>query len=177
MSIFIKNRMIRKINLFKQYQEDIADFVSENIRFYCLFSQSYGRIVEKIEPILQNTNFLDDLKEAIKELQANPVWDEGYKEPFMFYDGLCVALWAILDETCEHQLEETEYGGTSCKLCKQSFGWHCPKSPDHQCHYHVFRYQGVTGILLADGQVFKMKKPRYESFDECMFCGQPQERK
>ena len=42
--------------------------------------------------------------------------------------------------------------GASCAICGQDFGWWCPKSPDHYCHYENGEYG-------------------------CDYCGEPDERK
>jgi len=42
--------------------------------------------------------------------------------------------------------------GAVCSVCGQSFGWWCPNSPDHLCHYS-------------------------KSDDDCDYCHMPSERK
>lgn len=42
--------------------------------------------------------------------------------------------------------------GALCAVCGKSFGWWCPKSPDHICHYS-------------------------KSEDDCDYCHMPSERK
>jgi len=57
-----------------------------------------------------------------------------------------------LIDTCRHNIIKTSAGDARCDICGTYFGWWCPKSSDHLCHY---------------------KEP-----DEwCIYCGQPEERK
>jgi len=42
--------------------------------------------------------------------------------------------------------------GVYCEVCSESFGWFCPESPDMKCHYS-------------------------KSYDQCDYCGMPEERK
>lgn len=53
------------------------------------------------------------------------------------------------------QLKKDKWASTGayCKACGKDFGWWCPESPDHICHYD----KGDS--------------------DQCDFCGMPSERK
>lgn len=54
---------------------------------------------------------------------------------------------------CEHTFIEIKFfGGAKCSKCGKEGGWHCPDSPNHQCVYT-------------------------HDYDECDFCGGPEERK
>jgi len=57
----------------------------------------------------------------------------------------------VLLVKCHHKIIK-EYESAVCIICGKNFGWWCPKSPDHFCHYS-------------------------ESYDSCDFCGEPEERK
>ena len=59
------------------------------------------------------------------------------------------------DEDIEEKLKVDiwESTGAYCECCLEYFGWWCPKSPDHLCHYSKALY------------------------DECDYCGMPNERK
>jgi hypothetical protein len=63
-----------------------------------------------------------------------------------------------------------------CDVCSVPLGWFCPSSPDHCCHYY-----SVEGkIFLIDGTVVEVHPthdPKYETEDNCIFCGEPNERK
>ena len=67
--------------------------------------------------------------------------------PFGFMDGL----W---EESipCQHGKIVRQHDSAVCAKCGKDFGWWCPKSPDHCCHYS-------------------------KSYDSCDFCGEPEERK
>jgi hypothetical protein len=66
-------------------------------------------------------------------------------------------LWTIKN-SCKHTLLEVnmfhdDVGIVRCAICGHDFGWWCPKSPDHYCHYDK------------------------GNEDSCDYCGQPEERK
>ena len=79
-----------------------------------------------------------------------------------------------LKEDCSHKIEK-RYSSAYCSICGEDFGWWCPDSPDHVCHY----YSEDGEVSLIDGT--KVKKPKDASEDEsddwCIFCGDPEERK
>ena len=52
---------------------------------------------------------------------------------------------------CKHKIISQE-GAAVCDICGEYFGWYCSKSPDKVCDTTF-------------------------SFDECRYCGQPDERK
>ena len=57
---------------------------------------------------------------------------------------------------CDHKWYENSNGGAVCILCDArptTFTWYCRESEDHLCHY-------TSG-----------------NYDQCDFCGNPQERK
>ncbi len=63
-----------------------------------------------------------------------------------------------------------------CTHCDKDFGWHCPDSPDNTCHY--FTMEGK--VRLISGQQIDpppRHRPDHETEDQCIFCGNPQERK
>jgi len=81
-----------------------------------------------------------------------------------------------LIESCPHEI--FQHGDSVyCNICKKDFGWWCPDSPDHTCHY--FSMDGMVELL--DGTTIERPKgaidPQYETEDQCLFCGQPEERK
>ena len=60
----------------------------------------------------------------------------------------------------EHErLGGGDFGGAHCLICLESFGWYCPDSPDHLCHYEDKPY------------------PKTGSPEICIYCGYPGERK
>jgi hypothetical protein len=102
----------------------------------------------------------------------------------------------LLRGDCWHVIEERgPVGGARCVSCGDwmrdgnTFGWYCPDSPDHQCHYFsqedgkgnrfVESINGEKIILLK----YKVDVKGYvnggsrESYDWCIFCGEPEERK
>ncbi len=78
-----------------------------------------------------------------------------------------------LEKECEHKVDKDG----KCLGCGQGFGWPCPDSLDGVCHYYT--EDGM--IHLIDGREVpsptKVKDRRYESDDQCVFCGEPSERK
>ena len=61
-----------------------------------------------------------------------------------------LALSAFIKECSHHLVRDGE--SVCCQICGEDYGWWCPKSPDHKCHYSVDE-------------------------DACDFCGEPSERK
>ena len=87
-----------------------------------------------------------------------------------------------LEHDCKHNIFKRDIASdcTSavCLVCGEDFGWWCPKSPDHLCHY----YSENGKIELQDGT--KVDRPKdapvsvkYETDDCCLFCHDPEERK
>jgi hypothetical protein len=68
-----------------------------------------------------------------------------------------------------------------CAVCDEyTDGWYCPDSPDNECHYMSERSGAFSYVELRDGRRSTMPEhhdPRNESWDSCIFCGQPEERK
>lgn len=57
------------------------------------------------------------------------------------------------------------------------YGWYCPDSPDHLCYYTT---NSEGKIQLHDGTIVNAPEghdPKYESYDFCIYCGDPEERK
>lgn len=82
-----------------------------------------------------------------------------------------------------------------CVTCDENFGWYCPRSPDHVCHYESYpvdnpdnddqrdvdryvisaRQKGVRYYLPWDYTVRECYEN--ETDDHCIYCEQPEERK
>jgi len=82
---------------------------------------------------------------------------------------------------CEHKniVKYNHFNAPVCDDCGKRFpGWYCPDSPDHNCHY--FTDDNGT-VELVTGEFVKPADPdwdkEYETDDECLFCGSPEERK
>lgn len=85
---------------------------------------------------------------------------------------------------CPHAIAYEVDSSAWCELCGEDFGWHCPSSPDHCCHYFSERTapgmepvvklnNGGTAFLSSEHS----ENQAYETDDVCLFCGDPQERK
>lgn len=89
---------------------------------------------------------------------------------------------AKLELECPHQIEPQEpdeehgCGYAVCAGCFKDFGWYCPTSPDHVCHYHSENGM-VEQIAGPDVPIPAAHNPQYETSDQCIFCGHPDERK
>lgn len=57
---------------------------------------------------------------------------------------------------CEHSIVKRNESAI-CEVCNKNFGWWCPDSPGHMCDY-------------SDGSDMNFS-------ENCLFCGQPDERK
>lgn len=92
-------------------------------------------------------------------------------------------------KSCPHDINvPTRFDGSQsayCKICGIDFGWYCPESPDHACHYFSTEREGVRGVELIDStfctDVPELNDPDhdpdYETDDSCLFCYDPEERK
>lgn len=70
--------------------------------------------------------------------------------------------------------------GAKCEICGANFGWRCKRSPDSICHYHSDEANGNRVVTLLDGTEVPLPvdhDPKYETCDQCLFCGHPEERK
>ena len=77
--------------------------------------------------------------------------------------------------------EFDDWGGAYCENCGQDHGWYCPDSPDHTCHYYSqMDENGERFVQLIDGSKHFLgleHLQRWETYDCCLFCGEPEERK
>lgn len=68
-----------------------------------------------------------------------------------------------------------------CLVCGTGFGWYCTESPDHSCHYFSEVDENGNPIVeLHDGTIHRLPSDHnaeYETNDQCLFCGNPEERK
>lgn len=84
-----------------------------------------------------------------------------------------------IKRSCQHNLVESSYGSADCNICGEDLGWYCPDSPDHTCYYSSNHATGM--IELRNGTEVKVPDPdhdpSYETYDDCLFCHQPDERK
>jgi len=85
-------------------------------------------------------------------------------------------------EKCPHAIAYEIEGSTWCEICGVDFGWHCPVSPDHACHYYSERsVPGMEPIVkLNNGGIAYLSSDYegdWETDDCCIFCHQPNERK
>lgn len=86
---------------------------------------------------------------------------------------------------CPHSVKPQQpdeyfgYGYAKCEGCSEDFGWYCPASPDHTCHYSSYLLEGRRVVILIDGSKHPVPQghdPQDETDDGCIFCGQPEER-
>jgi hypothetical protein len=103
---------------------------------------------------------IDILRESAKNLNLSPSErKERIRVMKSAQENLSLALM-VLSQDCPHIILEKQpedfggwpdYGAAECDICGQSFGWYCPDSPDRYCHYKVG--------------------------ENCIYCGDPDERK
>lgn len=96
----------------------------------------------------------------------------------------CHRAAADLRNDCKHKILVREpdqyghYGSAECEGCFEDFGWYCPEAPDHRCHYWFQDENGRKSVDLLDGTRHELpadtEQPYYE---DCIFCGHPEERK
>lgn len=86
-----------------------------------------------------------------------------------------------LKDECPHNVVGDPEGSARCDICEQFFGWYCEESLDKTCHY--FTEDGK--IEFSDGTRLDANKTpgvewqgdQHETYDCCLFCGNPDERK
>lgn len=79
-----------------------------------------------------------------------------------------------LKNDCKHKIINKSERAV-CSICEESFGWYCYASKDHCCYY--FSESGM--IDLNNGEKISVPpghNENYETYDACIFCGEPQER-
>lgn len=91
-------------------------------------------------------------------------------------------LQKILYSLCSHNHPKINKDDTPhCSFCNAPLdGWFCSKSPDNICHYFSIKENGQCFVELSNGKHFTLPQnhqKEYENDDECLFCGEPEERK
>lgn len=99
---------------------------------------------------------------------------------------------AKIESNCKHSIKQVgatpkykHEGFASCENCDRDFGWWCPDSPDHTCHYYTVIVEGflitARAVELVNGTEHILYDydgdPEYETDDDCVFCHEPDERK
>ncbi len=100
-------------------------------------------------------------------------------------------IWKI-ERNCKHNIEQVGAnpkfnceGFAECQDCNSHFGWWCPNSPDHICHYFTHEVEAflikARAVELVDGAEHIIHDyqgdPEYETDDVCVFCHEHEERK
>lgn len=177
-----KKRLLVVLNKMRRWQSSARR--SEEHPYFVMAAQSYARFVEALSAALavDDAAFLSKIQSCVQDLKDNPVWDAHFNEVFCLYQQWLDDLETALADvepcflTCEHA--NINYGGfVSCRDCYETFGWFCETSPDKRCHYHTYSFPEGHGILLINGDVYKLDKNEHETSDACLFCGSPCERK
>lgn len=83
-------------------------------------------------------------------------------------------VYHLLKRSCKHKINKSGDSAV-CSSCGVDFGWYCPKSKDKSCHYSSDNGK----VRLNTGQLVNVPEDHdcdYETYDSCIFCGDPQER-
>lgn len=107
---------------------------------------------------------LKERKEKIKQLRAEA--DAKNAEAFDLIKN-------CLHKIVHQEPDEFGYGFAECEGCDTQFGWYCPDSPDHVCHY----FTENSNVELMTGELIISPPHKYETYDCCLYCGHPGERK
>jgi len=98
----------------------------------------------------------------------------------------------IYRDGAEDYEPECDGSVAACAVCGTRFGWWCPDSPDHACHYYTIgssraddydprddtlTNHGRVKLLTGEFVTPPQHDPEYETDDQCLWCGQPNERK
>jgi hypothetical protein len=75
-----------------------------------------------------------------------------------------------MEAACKHVVSD----GT-CTICKQHFGWGCDVSPDLVCHYECEVCDGEVELISGTLVVAPTDLQGYS--EDCIYCGEPSERK
>jgi ribonuclease HI len=132
--------------------------------------------VSRILQLMNEGSFVVSQEQLNSEFKVtNPVSADMFKILLKKLKEHNRELYNQKKDSCKHVIVE-KGDSAYCALCSDHFGWYCPDSPDHSCHY--FSHAGK--VELSDGTL--VDKPAndydgYETDDMCLFCGDPQERK
>jgi hypothetical protein len=81
----------------------------------------------------------------------------------------------MLRNECKHKVTNSSTTAF-CDICGETFGWFCPESPDKVCHCMAECEEDQ--LCLNDGTCITLSESQLSvSYDDCVFCGQPDERK
>lgn len=80
-----------------------------------------------------------------------------------------------MKNSCKHKIKNLS-DSACCTLCDRNFGWYCSESKDKCCHY--FSDKGKVELITGELVDVPRHHDQYgENYDECIFCGDPEERK
>jgi len=83
---------------------------------------------------------------------------------------------------CVHKIMKPKHSFDNmaiCSECDKEFGFYCPDSPDHICHYYHTRDNGIDYICILSGERYVLSSdhtPMAKDYDVCMFCHLPKSR-
>ena len=108
---------------------------------------------------------------------VKPVWQAvDHQQLTGFNEADLSAALAQFRQNNRHTLVQ-QGASAHCTHCTKHFGWYCPQSPDHACHYFSDGDGQVRLINGEDHAVPAGHEIARESEDCCIFCGDPEERK
>jgi hypothetical protein len=125
---------------------------------------------------------LNDIREQLRvnELLMIPLRNEFRElQRSCPHDIVCSSCGLNTGDSCPD--DDYCHMGANCKFCGERFdGWFCPDSPDYLCHYHSEKVRNGRYVVLNGNKTFRLPitdDARYETYDRCLFCEQPEERK
>lgn len=82
----------------------------------------------------------------------------------------------VLKEGCQHTIVQ-RHESAVCEICGKHFGWWCPDSPDHVCHYDCDYCDGHVKLIDGTNAPVPANYQSDYASEYCMFCLHPDERK
>jgi hypothetical protein len=147
---------------------------------------AWHSIIEVYKVIFSNSSKLEILGQSLSHI-AHPFQHLTNLIKKEIADGEVkdMQVEAALQILCSHSNLEERNESAVCYNCgSYRFGWYCKDSPDNECHYFSEELEeSKFTIELRDGSRFQLandyskKSQEYESDDDCLFCGNPEERK
>lgn len=164
------NNMLKKSDIIKSMDEVFIIIEILNDKQYFLYDLENQTHQLKDDDEIKSNFSLIDIKNLDHQTYINLMnyLNQSYKE--------ATQLWWQSKKICFHHIMN-KHDCAFCKICQTEFGHFCPDSPDNMCYYFT---ESDGKILLNNGT--KIDAPpnhqkNYETFDSCLFCQNPEERK
>jgi hypothetical protein len=163
------NKMWKKSDIIESFEETflIVECLDKQYLLFNLNNQNHE--LKEEEELHSNFNIIE-----VKKLKP-----ENYINLMTYllksYKETSQVLWQY-KKLCPHHIVNQD-DSAYCQICETDFGHFCPDSPDNICYYFT---ENNGKILMNNGTQIEPPpnhNSKNETFDCCIFCAQPEERK